>query len=194
MIFSITFLTKQNKAAKCGLFLERKTMTALFKISEQHSQALTIIEQMFDDECPESELDEALGLLDNIESSFNDKAVNVAMYIRNQEAEADAIDEAVKAMTARSRSLKAKAGRMKQYLLDEMKVTQTTQIRCPFFSVSVRQNPPSVKVTMGAVLPDALLLPAKPRDPDKKAIKSLREDGVTVEGCTLERGESLVIK
>ena len=194
MIFSITFLTKQNKAAKCGLFLERKTMTALFKISEQHSQALTIIEQMFDDECPESELDEALGLLDNIESSFNDKAVNVAMYIRNQEAEADAIDEAVKAMTARSRSLKAKAGRMKQYLLDEMKVTQTTQIRCPFFSVSVRQNPPSVKVTMGAVLPDALLLPAKPRDPDKKAIKSLLEDGVTVEGCTLERGESLVIK
>lgn len=169
-------------------------MTALFKISEQHSQALTIIEQMFDDECPESELDEALGLLDNIEASFNDKAVNVAMYIRNQEAEAEAIDEATKAMTARSKALKAKAGRMKQYLLDEMKVTQTTQIRCPFFSVSVRQNPPSVKVAMGVVLPDALLLPAKPRDPDKKAIKSLLEDGVTVEGCSLERGESLVIK
>jgi hypothetical protein len=47
---------------------------------------------------------------------------------------------------------------------------------------------------MGVVLPDALLLPAKPRDPDKKAIKSLLEDGVTVEGCSLERGESLVIK
>jgi len=83
-------------------------MTALFKISEQHSQALTIIEQMFDDECPENELDEALGLLDNIEASFNDKAVNVAMYIRNQEAEAEAIDEAAKAMTARSKALKAK--------------------------------------------------------------------------------------
>jgi hypothetical protein len=54
-------------------------MSSLFKISEQHSQALTIIEQMFDDECPENELDEALGLLDNIEASFNDKAVNVAI-------------------------------------------------------------------------------------------------------------------
>jgi hypothetical protein len=75
-----------------------------------------------------------------------------------------------------------------------MKATQTTQIRCPFFAVSVRQNPFSVKVSQDAVLPDALLLPAKPRDPDKKAIKSLLEDGVTVEGCSLERGESLVIK
>ncbi len=63
---------------------------------------------MFDDECPESELDEALGLLDNIEASFNDKAVNVAMYIRNQEAEAEAIDEAIKAMTARSKAAKSK--------------------------------------------------------------------------------------
>ena len=169
-------------------------MTTLFKISEQHSQALTIIEQMFDDECPENELDEALGLLDNIEASFNDKAVNVAMYIRNQEAEAEAIDEATKAMTARSKALKAKAGRMKQYLLDEMKATQTTQIRCPFFAVSVRQNPYSVKIALGTSLPDALLLPAKPRGPDKKAIKSLLEDGVDVEGCSLERGESLVIK
>ena len=169
-------------------------MTALFKISEQHLQALTIIEQMFDDECPESELDEALCLLDNIEASFNEKAINVAMYIRNQEAEAEAIDEATKAMTARSKALKAKAGRMKQYLLNEMKATKATQIRCPFFAVSVRKNPPSVNVSLGAVLPDALLLPAKPRDPDKKAIKSLLEDGASVAGCTLEHGESLVIK
>jgi len=79
-------------------------------------------------------------------------------------------------------------------LLDEMKATQTTQIRCPFFAVSVRQNPYSVKIALGTALPDALLLPAKPRDPDKKAIKSLLEDGVDVEGCSLERGESLVIK
>ena len=56
-------------------------MTSLFKISEQHAQALAIIEQMFDDGCSDDEINEALGLLDAIEDSFNAKAINIAMYI-----------------------------------------------------------------------------------------------------------------
>ncbi len=77
-----------------------------------------------------------------------------------------------------------------------MKAAQTTQIRCPVFAVHcVRQNPLQRKDCIRRpALPDALLLPARPRDLDKKAIKSLLEDGIDAEGCSLERGESLVIK
>jgi len=169
-------------------------MTSLFKISEQHAQALAIIEQMFDDGCSDDEINEALGLLDAIEDSFNAKAINIAMYIRNLDAEATAINEAKKDMDKREKALKAKKERLTNYLLNQMLITETKQIKCPHFVISLRDNPFSVKVGANAVLPDALLLPAKPREPDKRAIKDLLEKGQLIDGCSLERGQSLVIK
>ena len=169
-------------------------MTELFRISEKNSQALPFIEQMFDDECPESELDEALGLLDNIEASFNDKAVNVAMYARNLEAEAEAISEATKEMVKRYKSISAKADRLRSYLLSEMQRTQTKQIKCPYFVLSLRKTPASVRIAPNAVIPDFLLAPPKPQEADKRAIKEAIEKGLVIEGVTLESGETLSIK
>ena len=169
-------------------------MTSLFKISEQHAQALAIIEQMFDDGCSEEELNEALCLLDGVESDFNAKAVNVAMYIRNLQTEENAINEAKKAMDAREKAIKNKRESLTAYLLNQMLLTGTKQVKCPYFIVSTRTNAPSVKVDGNAHLPDSLLLPPKPREPDKKAIKDLLEKGQLIDGCRLERSESLMIK
>ena len=91
-------------------------------------------------------------------------------------------------------ALKAKASRLKDYLLSEMNRTATKQIKSPYFVLSVRKNPVSVLVASNAVIGDDLLLPAKPREPDKKAIKSALESGRVVDGCSLVDGESLVIK
>ena len=169
-------------------------MTSLFKISEQHAQALAIIEQMFDDGCSEEELNEALAILDGVESDFNAKAVNVAMYIRNLKAEEDAIAEAKKAMDAREKAIKNKRESLTAYLLNQMLLTSTKQVKCPYFVISTRTNAPSVKVDGNAHLPESLLLPPKPREPDKKAIKEMLEQGMVIDGCHLERSQSLMIK
>lgn len=169
-------------------------MTALFQIGEQYTNALKIIEQMFDDGCNEEELNEALTILDGVESDFNAKAVNVAMYIRNLKAEEDAIAEAKKAMDAREKAIKNKRLRLENYLLNQMLLTNTKQIKCPYFVLSVRTNPASLKVDSNAIIPESLLLPPKPREPDKKAIKEMLEQGVVVDGCRLERSTSLSIK
>jgi hypothetical protein len=169
-------------------------MTSLFKISEQHAQALAIIEQMFDDGCSEEELNEALCLLDGVESDFNAKAVNVDMYIRNLQAEENAINEAKKAMDAREKAIKNKRESLTAYLLNQMLLTNTKQVKCPYFIVSTRTNAPSVKVDSNVNLPETLLLPPKPREPDKKAIKEMLEQGMVIDGCRLERSQSLSIK
>lgn len=169
-------------------------MTALFQIGEQYTNALKIIEQMFDDGCSEEELNEALAILDSVESDFNAKAVNVAMYIRNLKAEEDAIAEAKKAMDAREKAIKNKRESLTAYLLNQMLLTGTKQVKCPYFVISTRTNAPSVKVDGNAVLPDSLLLPPKPREPDKKAIKEMLEKGMEIDGCRLERSQSLSIK
>ena len=149
---------------------------------------------MFDDGCSDDELNEALAIIDSIEGDFNAKAVNVAMYIRNLKAEEDAISEAKKAMDAREKAIKNKRESLTAYLLNQMLLTETKQVKCPYFVISTRLNPASVKIDGNTVLPDSLLLPPKPRDPDKKAIKEMLEQGMVIDGCRLERSQSLSIK
>ena len=91
-------------------------------------------------------------------------------------------------------SFNDKAVRLKSYLLGEMKRTETKQIKCPYFVLSVRKNPVSVVIAQNAVIDSDLLLPPKPQEPDKKAIKAAIESGRVVFGCSLENSESLTIK
>lgn len=167
-------------------------MTTLYKLSEKILTALDIFSEM--DECSEAEKAEAQLVISQLTESFNDKAVSIAMFIRNIEVEAEAIAETKKSMDLREKALKKKANRLKNYLLSEMKRTETKQIKCPYFVLSVRKNAVSVVISQNAIIDSDLLLPPKPQEPDKKAIKAAIESGRVVLGCTLENGESLVIK
>ena len=54
-----------------------------------------------------------------------------------------------------------------------MKRTDTKQIKCPYFVVSVRKNPVSVVISPNAVIDTDLLLPIKTKEPDKRLSKRL---------------------
>lgn len=169
-------------------------MTTLYELSDKKLQALQIIDEMMSDGCSDAEMQEAYGLLNQLDENFNEKAVNVAMYARNLDAEAEAIAEAKKSMDAREKALKTKSERLKNYLLSEMQRTETKQIKCPYFVLSLRNNPASLKIDANAVIDEGLLLLPKPREPDKNAIKELLKKGVVVDGCSLVSGQSLSIK
>ena len=169
-------------------------MTSLYKLSETKLAALQIIDDMMNEGCSDDEMQEAYALLNQLDENFNEKAINVAMYARNLEAEADAISEATKEMVKRYRALSAKADRLRNYLLSEMQRTQTKQIKCPYFVLSLRKTPASVRIAPNAVIPEFLLAPPKPQEADKRAIKEAIEKGLIIEGITLESGETLSIK
>ena len=78
-------------------------MTALYQLSESKLQALQIIDDMISEGCSDAEMQEAYALLNQLDENFQEKAVNVAMYARNLEAEAEAISEATKEMVKRYR-------------------------------------------------------------------------------------------
>ena len=169
-------------------------MTSLYQLSESKLQALQIIDDMINEGCSDAEMQEAYSLLNQLDENFQEKAVNVAMYVRNLETESAAIAEAEKAMSARKKALNNKADRLKSYLLSEMQRTQTNQIKCPYFVLSLRKTPASVRIAPNAVIPDFLLAPPKPQEADKRAIKEAIEKGLVIEGVTLESGETLSIK
>lgn len=162
---------------------------ALYQIADQYLQALQKIEDADNDDCVDD-------LLDSISTDLKEKATNVAMYIRNIEATAEAIKKAEGEMAARRKAIETKAEKIKQYLLENMQRTGISKIECPYFKISIRDNPESLVVDMGAQIPDEYYkLPPPPEKVlDKLALKKDLKEGLIVDGCRLEKKQRIEIK
>ena len=163
----------------------------LYTIADQYLQDVQKLMDM--------DLEDQQTFEDTLESLAGDlevKATNVAMFLRNLEANADAIKVAEKAMADRRKGLEAKADRMRQYLLDNMLRTGISKIDCPYFALSVRKNPPSVEVINQGMIPDEYFDIPEPLPAvlNKNRLKEDLKAGVVIEGAKLTSGSSLQIK
>jgi hypothetical protein len=162
---------------------------ALYQLADQYLQIL--------EKTDEAENDDSLSvLLDSLSGDIEEKATNVAMYIRNLEASAESIKAAEKQMADRRKALESKSDRIKQYLLENMTRLSIKKIECPYFSISVRDNPESLIVDINAQIPDEYYKQPPPPDKvlDKIALKKDLKEGLIVEGCRLERKQRVDIK
>jgi len=134
--------------------------------------------------------------LEGLEGDIKDKVHAVACMIENLGAEAEAIQDAANAMTARSKRVKARAESLKQYLLFSLQAVNMPKLKYNEFTVSVRDNPVSVKIGEDAVIPDEFMVTPEPPppQPDKKAIKDALTSGREIPGAWLERGQRVEIR
>lgn len=163
---------------------------ALYEISSQYLADLNKLNEL--------ELDEQtfLDTLEGLSGELEQKAINVAMYIKNLEVSADAIKQAEKAMADRRKSIEEKQDKIRKYLLENMLKTGITKIECPHFVLSVRKNPASVDVLMQDQIPDEYFDIPDPLPPtlNKKRLAEDLKAGVLIEGARLTQGNSLQIK
>ena len=132
--------------------------------------------------------------LDGCALDFEEKAVNVAAFIRNIEATADAIKAAEKQQAERRKALENRAAGLREYLLYCMKSTNIAKVENPLFKLAIRKNPASVIID-GEVPAEFMKLPEPPAPvPDKAAIKAAIEAGQTVPGAHLAQGERVDIR
>lgn len=163
---------------------------ALYQISDAYLADVRKLEEL--------DLDEQT-FLDTLESLSGDlevKATNVAMFIKNLESNAAAIKQAEEAMSKRRKAQEDKAKRIKEYLLENMLRTGVSKIECPYFTLSIRKNPPSVEVLMSSSIPDEYFDIPEPQPPvlNKKRLAEDLKAGVVIEGARLAQGNSLQIK
>lgn len=84
--------------------------------------------------------------LEGIEELFEDKAVNVAVYIKNLRSEAEQL-KAEKLKLEKRQSAKNKlADRLEKYLFDSMQKVKRTQIDRPQAKIRIKQNPESTVI------------------------------------------------
>lgn len=138
--------------------------------------------------------------LDGIEAEFADKAENVAVYIKMLKAEADTLKMEEESLKARREQKTKRAENLKEYLLDNMKRVNLNKIDKPMAKLSIRNNAES------AVFADekAFIEWAKENGDDflrykepeikKTEVKKFLQDGGKIQGVSLCRSQSLIIK
>ena len=162
----------------------------LYELVAQHQDLARLAEDQ--DLDPQALADTLEGLTGAIEV----KAQSVAMVIRNIEADAEAIEEAAKQMQARAKRLQQRAEAIKTYLLVNMTATGITKISCPYFTISLRKNPPRVDIIDAAAIPDRFRVWPDPPPPalDRKAILEALKAGESVPGAGLAQSERVEIR
>lgn len=133
--------------------------------------------------------------LESISLPFEQKAANVAAMGKSLEAEADAIEEAAKAMIARAKAKRSRSEWLRGYLLSQMVRAGIAKIECPWFKLAVRDNPGAVVIDNEAQIPADYLrsVPAR-QEVDKALIRAALKDGYDVPGAHIEVTKRLDVK
>ena len=133
--------------------------------------------------------------LDALRMEREAKLENVACWVKNLSAEADAIREEENRLVKRRKAAETKAANLKAWLLAAMTNEDgtTDKLKTGRVVVSVKRNPPSTVVD-DALLPSTYKVAKITYQPNKELIKRELLAGGEVPGAHLEYGRSVVIK
>ena len=160
-------------------------MSTLYELTGQY---LTIYEMDIDDKTKQDILE---GM--DWEEDFVNKAESYVKVIKNLEADIPGIDEEIKRLQDRKKSLQNKIGMLKDKLQTAMEVTGNEKIKSSLFTIAIQNSKASVKV-------DEALLPKKYWNkkitvtPDKKGLYELLNQGKKIKGAELQENRSLRIR
>lgn len=143
------------------------------------------------DKCIDMETGEIINpeLLDSLNEQLNIKRENIALYIKNLVADSKAIDEEIKNLTARKKSINNKIDWLKQYLANDL---QGSKFETAKVVVSFRKSK-SVDIQPNANIPGEFLIIQEPK-PDKTALKKAIQSGAVINGVSIVEKSNISIK
>lgn len=163
-------------------------MSKLYEISNEFMRA---IDSMIHDEEGIIVCDQ----LENIKENFQNKAIAVAKYIKNLEAESHIIIAATSGMVLRAKRIQNQADSLRDYLKFNIEKTGITdKISCPEFDIKLKTNPPSLVVYEESLIPENYLKKKVTITIDKVQLKKDIVEGFEVEGARIENRKQLIIK
>jgi hypothetical protein len=128
------------------------------------------------------------------QTELQEKAINYGYVVRSLESDVSIIEDEIKRLTALKKAKTGAIDRMKESVLNAMLIYGIEKVTSPTLNLSVRNNPESVDIPMSELLDAKFLVTKTTVSPDKVSIKKAIQNGENVEGATLVRTQSLVIK
>ena len=122
----------------------------LYEIATAYCQAL----ETLTDPDMDFPLDAIKDTMESLDGYFDQKAISVAAYAKQLEAEAEAIKTAEDSMAKRRKALERSAKGLKEYLKNEMDAIGKKKITSsPWFVLSIQKNPAALDIYDEEVLP-----------------------------------------
>lgn len=177
----------------------------LYELSEAYRNLFDSLENSaLDDERTAEERAEyedawfaGLAMLDGL---FDEKAASIAAWAKELEADAKEMREAEKRIAARRKAKENLVARLKAYLLGEMTAVNRVKVETPQIRVTIRNNAETAQfddeksfIKWAEKNCDDFLRFAEP-EINKTAVKEYLKQGGEIEGVTLGRSQSVLIK
>jgi len=128
------------------------------------------------------------------QTELQEKAINYGFAVKMLESDVDIIEVEIKRLNGLKTAKNNAIERMKESVLNAMSIYGIEKVTSPTLTLSVRLNPASVSIPMQELLDSKFLIEKTTIQADKVAIKKAIESGENVEGATLVRTQSLLIK
>ena len=168
----------------------------LFEISAEIEALETAVEDELLIDPETGELMTIEQALDELRMAKEEKVENIALMIKNLDAESIAIQNEEKKLISRRKTAENKATRMRAYLIACLTRADgtTEKIKTARAAVSIKTNGPSVVITDEALVPEAYKRCMITTSWDKKMIGEVLKHGDEVPGARLERTRSVMIR
>lgn len=153
------------------------------------SQSYVRLQEMAEELDPQTFLD----TLDSIKEGIDDKAENTAKLIRSLEGDIEVLKAEEKRLAERRKTYEGKVSTLKQYLQVQMEIAGIEKVKRPLVTISIRNNPPSVRIADESLIPSKYMIQQKPVI-SKKSISEALKKGEFVPGAELQSTKGLVIK
>jgi Siphovirus Gp157 len=154
---------------------------------------LARLESHIDDETGEIDI----AAFDAAQITLADKQRAVVAYVRNIDSKEAMLADAIKQLQAKQKAMKAKRERLSDYLLENMKAANITNIEAidgTFSATLYHDRDVSVIIEEGATFPLELCNTPKPPEPSKTKIKAAIEAGQAIAGACIVKNDRLTIK
>lgn len=161
-------------------------MVSLYELEQQYRYLLD------DDASTPEDLEAWNVLLDQMTGAIDVKVTNIALVVKQLQAEEAAIGEEIKRLQEKKRARSNKVDRLKAYMLEGMTlagIDKTTDVRA---EVRVQNNPPKVRIFDETAIPDSWW--KVKREPDVSKIKDALKDGTQIAGVSLIHEKGIRIK
>lgn len=169
-------------------------MNTLYELDSKIAEVLDTGFEMSCIDAETGEIDETqLAIyLEQLQLDRKTKIDNIAVYVKNLEAEAVAIRAEEKRLKERREAKERKAERLKNYIKTSMLLQGETKFESARVSMALRNS--KAVVVDESKLESVYFINKIVQSVDKKAIKAALEAGILVEGAMLEERKNLQIK
>lgn len=159
----------------------------LYKLADNYTEATAQIQAMF--EAGEIDQQTAIDTMEGLAGEVKDKAINVALHIKNLRSDLDQLEQAKKSFDSRIKAVESSLAFYEQYLDTNMQKSGLVELKTPEVLVKYKKLPAIVDVT--GDVPEAFqrVIPEK-REPDKRAIMEALKAGQELEFAALIDGRT----